>query len=119
MDDMEKLKAMLAELARNKSMFALQAREFEKLQGEVSQLQQCAEFDQQARMKLNKLNDYMCREGNDSQRRFFEKMATSEKSLKKVKDQLHALSEFQKDASLKEVPTVKNIALKNFSRNFA
>lgn len=120
MDDMEKLKAMLVELARNKSMFARQTQEFEKLQAEVSELQQRAECDPQARKKLNKLNDYMSREGNDSQRRFVEKMATSETSLKKVGEQLHALSALEQGSSVKkEVPAVKNTALKKISPNFA
>ena len=116
---MEKLKAMLAELARNKSMFARQAQEFEKLQAEVFELQQRAEFDSHARMKLKKLIDYMNCEGNDSQRQFVEKMAISEISLKKVGEQLRALSAPQRDTSVKEVPAVKKNVLKKISQNFA
>lgn len=119
MGDMEKLKAMLVELAKNKSMFTRQTQEFEELQAEVSELQRRAEFDPNARTKLSKLKDYMSLEGNDSQRRFVEKMAKSEANLKKVGEQLHALSALQQDASVKEVPAVKNDALKKFSRNFA
>ncbi|AZD09529.1 hypothetical protein C4K26_4135 [Pseudomonas chlororaphis] len=119
MDDVEKLKAMLVELGRNKSVFSRQTQELENLQLEVSELQRRADVDPEARKKLNKLNDYMKREGNDSQRRLVEKMAKSEASLKKVGEQLHALSTLQQDSSEKEVPAAKNNLLKKISRNFA
>ncbi|MBP5078596.1 hypothetical protein HUS84_32530 [Pseudomonas chlororaphis] len=119
MDDMEKLKAMVVELGKNKSTFTRQILEFEKLQSEIAELQQRANFDPAARSKLDKLNDYMNREGNDSQRRFAEKMARSETSLKKVGEQLNSLSVLQQGSPGNEVPAVNNTALKKLSRNFA
>lgn len=119
MVDLEKLKAMLVELSRNRSIFARQTQEFEKLQLEVSELQQRADFDSAARKKLGKLTDYMSREGHDSQRRLVEKIEKSQISLKKVGEQLHSLSALQQGLSDKEVPAVKNNALKKISRNFA
>ncbi|MGF6401558.1 chemotaxis methyl-accepting protein methylase [Pseudomonas frederiksbergensis] len=118
MDDLEKLKSMLAELEKSKALFFRQAQEFEALQSQLVKLQQRADFDPAARKKLSNLNDYMSREGNDSQRQVVEKMAKSESSLKKVGEQLLALTVVHQGSPENEVSAPKSNALKKSSRNF-
>ncbi|MBV4465816.1 hypothetical protein KVG95_21040 [Pseudomonas sp. SWRI79] len=118
MGELETLKSMLVELDKSKSTFARQAKEFELLQVEVSALENSADFDPAARKKLQKLNEFMARDGNQSQRQIVEKFAISEMSLKKLGEQLRSLSLAHNEAAGNGVPTPKNNALKKFNRAF-
>lgn len=118
MGELEKLKSMLVELNKSKAVFTHQAKEFELLQSEISVLEQSADFDSVAKKKLQKLNDFMARDGNQAQRQIVEKFAISEMSLKKVGEQLRSLSLAHNEVAGNGVPTPKNNAVKKFNRAF-
>lgn len=118
MGELDKLKCMLVELNKNRSIFAHQAKEFELLQFEIYVLERSADFDPVARKKLQKLNDYMARNGNQSQRQIVEKFALSKISLKKVGEQLRLLSLASNEIAGNGVPTPQNNAVKKFNRAF-
>lgn len=119
MDDVKKLKAMLAGLGKSQLLWERQIQEFERLQSQVSTLQRRAGSDPVASQKLIKLNEYMNREGNDAQHQIVEKVAIAGKSFKELGEQLRALTNAQQGGMGNELPTPLSKVVKNNSRNFA
>jgi hypothetical protein len=116
--DLEQLKNMLVELSKSKAIFVRQMEEFEHLQSEISELEQRMNVDPAARKKFQRLNEYMSREGNQSQRQIVEKFAESEVSLNKLGEQLRSLSLAYNEVPGNGVTTPKNNAVKKISRTF-
>lgn len=118
MQELEKLKSVLLDLNRNQMKFSAQLRELEALQVQVSMLERRADTDPEARNKWRSVNNYMAREGQQTQRQIMTHVGAFESHLTKVREQLGALNHSEPAQLAKGTPALLARPAKKHQRNF-